>query len=281
MNMKKTLKRKNLLNKRNFAIILLIIVSLISLFPIIVSFYMSFIPDIKGGFQLPTRGLSLENYHTVIFEGRFLQYLLNSLLVTLATIAITIIIGTPAAYSLVRSRFRKKYNILTTIFSLRMFPAIVIVIPFFMIASFLKLMDTLIVLILINSAFNIPLVVWIIAQFFREVPLEIEEAATIDGCNEFRVFLKITLPISANALIATAVLTFIFTWNEFIFALTLTSYDARTLSVGLTEFLTPYGIAFGPMYASLLFVICPVLLFSLLARKYLISGLVSFKGGVR
>jgi len=134
-------------------------------------------------------------------------------------------------------------------------------------------------LVLLNIAFNLPLVVWIMAQIFRQIPRECEEAAAIDGCSEFNLFIRIALPLSVPGLIAAAALSFIFSWNEFMFALALTTFKARTIPLVFTEYISPTGIQFGHMYAGLVIAISPVMLFLFLLNRYVIKGLLVFTGG--
>ncbi len=258
----------------------LIIVSLLFVFPIIISSFESFVPLEKqmGSFGESLTNLTLRNYIFIFKEGSFGKYLMNSIIVSLSTVILVLSLGCTAAYGLVRSKFKASNSLLTWILGLRMFPPVAVVIPFFMIVVTFRQIDKLSTLILLNTAFNLPLVIWILAQFIREIPVEYEEAAAIDGCNEFQLFGKIAFPLFTPGLVSAAVLTFIFSWNEFIFALCLTNIKARTVTLSFVEYISPVGIQFGHMYAGLVVAVLPVLIFLFLLNKYLIKGLLSMGG---
>lgn len=259
----------------------LVIVVLIAVFPIAISVFLSFQPMLKEGLasKISLTNMTLQNYNFILRASSFGRYITNSIIVSTFTVIFVLVIGSPAAYGLVRSRFKGSKSLLMWIIGLRMFPPVAVVIPFFIIASMLKQLDKLSTLVLLNIAFNLPLVMWIMAQIFRQIPRECEEAAAIDGCNEVNLFIKIALPLSVPGLIAAAALSFIFSWNEFMFALTLTTFEARTVPLAFTEYMSPTGIQFGRMYAGLVIAISPVLLFLFLLNRYVIKGLLVFTGG--
>ena len=165
------------------------------------------------------------------------------------------------------------------VLSLRMLPPMATVIPFFVMAQMLRILDTHLVLIICYMLFNIPFTIWMMRGFFEEIPLAIEEAALVDGCSRFQVFMKILLPLAVPGLIATAIFCIIQSWNEFAFALFLTSSDANTLPTTVTLFLSITGVVWGEMSSVGVITIIPVLVFAMIVQKYMIRGLTF--GGVK
>lgn len=278
--------RKIKLNHKRFQIdyiillIILIIAMIIAVFPVVIAILYSFRPTSEYA-ALPTwiSRATLEHYRSVFIDKAFTKYAYRSLIVTISSIALSIFIGLPAAFGFARYSFKAKNFLINWILSTWMLPPIVAVIPLFIIIRSLHLYDKLITLIILYSVMNMVLVIWIMVEFFRQIPKEVEEAAMLDGCNEFMIFLKINLPLVTPGLIATAILCFIFSWNEFLFANVFTGPFARTITVGTTEFVTSIGIQWGDMFATLSVMIIPPIIFVLLTRKYLIRGFLSFGNG--
>jgi len=214
-----------------------------------------------------------DNFINVLSRADFQRYYSNSLVISFMATLFTIIIGFPAAYAFVRFPIRKKQTLSFWILSLRMIPPIVVALPFFLMFRRVGLYDTLLGLILIYIAFNIPFVIWVLRGFVENVPVELEEAAMIDGCSRLRVMRYVTIPISLTGIVATAVLCFIFVWNEFFFALILSGSARRTVTVGVYNFIGFTEIAWGAMCAASLLVSVPIIVFGILVRKNLLSGL--------
>lgn len=260
--------------------LLIILVCALCAFPL---FWMSIV-SLKSGvlildpsvwFFTPT----LENYQDAFFYRNILDYIKNSFIVVVITTFFSILIGGMAAYGFARFNFKKREDTAFWILSLRMLPPLATVIPFFVMAHLLKVLDTHIVLIICYMLFNIPFTIWMMRGFFEEIPEEIEEAAFIDGCSRFQVFIKIVLPLAIPGLIATGIFCIINSWNEFVFALFLTSSDAITLPTTVTLFLSISGVAWGEMSAVGVITVIPVLIFAMLVQKYMIRGLTF--GGVK
>ncbi len=152
-------------------------------------------------------------------------------------------------------------------------PPVAGIIPIYILMKNLRLLDTVWCLIFAYLTFNLPFVIWMLKGFFEEIPREIEESALIDGCSEFGVYLKIALPLIAPGLAATAILAFIFSWNEFLFALILTGTKAVTLPVGIIGFMKETGINWGYMTAGGVLALIPVLLFVMFVQRHLVKGL--------
>ena len=196
---------------------------------------------------------TLNNYRDLLNRGIFGTYSLNSLVVVICSVFVSLLIATPAAYALSRFSFKGKKDISFWILSVRMAPAIAVVIPYFFLGSFIGILDTRLVLIIAYLSFNVPFAVWMLKGFIDEIPVQIDEAAMIDGCSRFQVFSGLIVPLVANGLAATSILCLIQSWNEFTFALFLTTTDARTLPTIVTQFLTFQGVVWGEMSAAATF----------------------------
>ena len=216
---------------------------------------------------------TLQNYQDLFGREIFGHYFVNSLVVVVISVFISLVIAAPAAYALSRFDFKQKKDLSFWILSVRMAPAISVVIPYFLIGSFIGILDTKFVLILSYLSFNIPFAVWMLKGFISEIPIEIEEAAMVDGYSRFEVFYKIIIPLTATGFAATSILCLIQSWNEFTFALFLTTTNARTLPTIVTRFLTFQGVVWGEMSAAATITVLPAVVFAILVRKHLITGL--------
>lgn len=223
----------------------------------------------SGVFFAPT----FRHYRDLLFNTDFPRFLTNSVVIGLGSTALSLLLGVPAAYAFSRWRFRGSRIALLWILAVRMVPGLAYVIPVFVIYQRLGLLDTRIGLVLIYTVFNLALVVWSMQAFFDEVPRSLEESAYVDGASIFRGFVQIVLPLSGPGLVATAVLCFLFSWNEFLLALVLSRFEARTAPVGITNFMAYEGIEWGRVAAGSVLVLLPVLLFSAFMRRYLVRGL--------
>jgi multiple sugar transport system permease protein len=218
---------------------------------------------------------TLDGYR-VLFEQQDLgHFFMNSVIVTLTSTALAVFIGALAAYSLARARLPFRLNGILAFWMLltRMYPAIATAIPYFLIMRDLRLLDTLPALIVTYTAFNLPFVIWLLIGFYEELPIELERAAMIDGCSVWMRFRKIVLPLSAPALVATAILSAVLAWNEFLFAVMLTRVNAKTLPVVMSGFITDKGTQWDQMTALGVITVLPVLVFALAVQRYLVRGL--------
>src|ERR1700738_2418038 len=221
---------------------------------------------------------TLEHY-AAVFGGQtsssqtFMPLLWHSAVVAVCSTALTILVGLPAASALARVRFKGRHFLATWILSTIMFPPIVAAIPIFIIAGQLQLIDTYPILIIPYTAFNLPLVVWLLRSFIAQIPAEIEDAARVDGCSRIGVLRKIILPLVVPGLAAGATLSLILCWNEFLFALTLTRSDVKTAPVGINEFTGMFGTQWGNLTAASTAIVAPILVMTLVLRRRLISGL--------
>jgi multiple sugar transport system permease protein len=203
----------------------------------------------------------------------------NSTLVSLVTTLLAMVVGVPGAFALSRARFRGGGRIGLWILATRMAPPIAFTLPYFLAYRYLGLMDTRTGLVVIYLTFNLSLVIWTMRSYFDATPRALDEAAWIDGAGVWDAFLRINLPLAAPGLAATAILCFLFSWNDFFFALILTRTDAMTAPVAVVNFLQYEGWEWGKIAAGGTLVMLPVLVFALLVRRYLVGGLTA--GGLR
>jgi multiple sugar transport system permease protein len=215
---------------------------------------------------------TLENYSS-LWHSAFSASFINSLLSASFSTALALLLGVPAAYALSRWAERGKHALSFAILVTRMAPPIAFTIPFFLFYRWIGLLDTVTGLVLIYTSFNLPLVIWMMQPFFETVPPSLEEAALVDGASTRTIFLKIVLPMVAPGIAATAILCFLYAWNDFFFALILTRTNARTAPVAVVNFMNYEGWEWGKIAAGGSLVMAPVLIFSLAVRRYLVSGL--------
>jgi multiple sugar transport system permease protein len=231
-------------------------------------------------FSVPPKWLvfnpTLAHYYDAFVERSFGQYLTTSAIVAVLSTLCAIVFGTLAAYALSRFRLPHKLNtrLALWILSTRMFPPIVTAVPLFLLMRDVRLLDTTASLVIVYTAFNLPFVVWMMRGFFNEIPRDLEEAARVDGDSSLGALRRVLLPLVAPGLAATAIFCLIISWNEFLFALTLTQTDnAMTLPVGIAGRVTQYEIKWGVMSAAGVVAMIPILVFALAVQRYLVRGL--------
>ncbi|SMB86253.1 carbohydrate ABC transporter permease [Deinococcus hopiensis] len=213
----------------------------------------------------------LDNFQHALTS--YFPSLKNSFIAAVGSTLLSFVLGLPAAFSLAAYTTRRSQSALMWMLSTKMMPAVGIIVPLFLIYRNLGLLDTLPGLVLIYTTMNLPLVVWMMHSYMRDIPAEVYEAARIDGANVFQEFFGITLPLSKPGIAATALLTVIFAWNEVFFALNLTSSDAAPLSVFIAQFKTSEGLFWAQMSAGATLTVLPVLLFGWIAQRQLVRGL--------
>ena len=265
---------KRLRKERRFVYALVIFLIICVMFPFFWLLQMSVKPD-KDIFSFPPKWVfrpTLDHYIS-LWDTDFRRSFSNSAIASVTSTLLSLILGVPAAYALSRGRYRHERNIALWILASRMAPPIAFTIPFFLIYRHLELMDTLTGLIIIYLTFNLSLVIWMMRTFFEGVPKSLEEAGWIDGVSVWGGFLKIVLPLSAPGLAATAIFCFLFSWNDFFFALILTRTQAMTAPVAVVNFMNYEGWEWGKIAAGGTMVMLPVVVFSIFVRKYLIRGL--------
>ena len=246
-----------------------------SVFPIFYLFITSFKPAALT-FAVPPVWVfrpTLQNYSDVFAGGTFAKYFFNSVVIALSTTAIALALGSFAGYGFARFQFRGGAWLRLSSLIPQMLPPITIIVPLYVLFNSMNLIDTRWALIVSYLTFSIPLSIWMMTGFFADVPRELEESAMIDGCTRLGSLFRVSLPIAAPGLAATAILSFIYCWNEFLYAVILTGRDARTLPVTITSFMTNKAILWGRIAASGSLILVPVLIFALLAQRYLVRGL--------
>jgi multiple sugar transport system permease protein len=221
---------------------------------------------------------TLHNYAEA-WTGDFAGSFGHSVEASVGSTLLSLLIGVPAAYVLARWRFRGQQQVAMWILVTRMAPPIAFTIPFFLAYTYVGLIDTVAGLAVIYVTFNLALVIWTMKGFFDAVPRSLEEAAWIDGAGVWSAFARIALPLAAPGLAATAILCFILSWNDFFFALILTRTEAMTAPVAIVNFMQYAGFEWGKIAAGGVSVMLPVLVFTVLVRRYLVSGLMA--GGVK
>jgi multiple sugar transport system permease protein len=249
---------------------------ILTLFPFIWLFLLS-LKTSQQAFRLPPLWFfqpTSHNYVDLVLNTDFVRFFGNSIIVAVGTVILSLLLGAPAAYAFARARFRLARTAFLWTLIVRMAPGMCYVIPFFVIYHRLGLLDTPIALIILYSVFNLALVIWSMHTFFSEVPVTLEEAARVDGASILQVFIRIVLPLSGPGLAATAILCFLFSWNEFLFALIITRNFARTAPLAIVNFIAYEGAEWGRIAAGSILVIIPVIVFSFLVRRYLVRGLI-------
>jgi multiple sugar transport system permease protein len=208
-------------------------------------------------------------------RDRTLLSLRNSIIIATLSSAVVLLVGAFAGYSLARYEFKKWKNkdIALWILSNRMFPPVAVMIPYFMIMQYLHLLDSLLGIIMVHVTMNLPLSVWLMLDFFSELPKDLEEAAMIDGCGHLKAFFFIALPIAAPGLVAVYVLSFIFSWNEFLFVIVLGFRKAMTLPVLIAGSATVRGLEFWKVSSLSILAIIPPVILALILSRYIVRGL--------
>ena len=247
----------------------------IMLTPVIWAFLTSIKQPIDA-FAIPPKLVfapTLEFHQQVWFEKGFGKFLVNSLVIAVSTVLISVSIGTMAAYALSRMRSKASRGILVGLLSLRMFPHMLLAIPFFMLAKLLNLVDTYPAMILALVAINQPFTIWLMHSFFVDVPADIDEAAAIDGASEWEVFFKVVLPIVRPGLWVTALFSLLLAYNEFLFALVLTGPQTKTLPVAIAEYGGEDLNYWSLSAAAAIGIMIPIMIFMLLMQRHLVRGM--------
>lgn len=224
--------------------------------------------------------VNVQYYFNVFQKHPFERYLLNSFVVATLTTFISILVGASAAYALARLRFKGKKFMLMAILSISMFPTISTLSPLYMLLKEFNLLNTYAGLIIPYITFALPLAIWLLTNFFSQLPKGFEEAAAIDGCSRAGIFFRIMLPLIKPAIFSVALIVFINAWNEYIYALTfMTENTMRTVPVGIAMFPSNYEMPWGDMAAGSVVVTVPLIILVLIFQKKIIAGLTT--GGVK
>jgi len=253
---------------------LLLLVSVIVLFPIVWMFLTAF-KQSRDAYSLSLNFKpTLQNFVAVFSEPWNLgSMVINSVIVATVTVAIAVPCATLAAYSFSRFRVKARKFLFFLILSTQFIPAVVIVLPFFLMFRQLGMLDTRLALIIVNLAIVTPFVIWMIKGFIDAIPPDSEEAAMIDGASRLRVIKDIVLPVAAPGIMTSSIFCFILTWNEFLFALILSRRDAVTLPVGLVSFRTEQGDLWELMSAAGVMITVPIFIMALFIQKHFTRGM--------
>jgi multiple sugar transport system permease protein len=254
-----------------------IVIMLFCLFP----FYWIVNTSLKSGTDLSSANLvppnpTLKNYDSIFSNGDFTKALRNSAIVAFSTTLISLLIGSFAAYALARLRFPFKFLILALILSISTFPPIAVAAPLFKLWTDIGLYNTRLGLILPSLTFALPLTIYILTSFFRDIPRELEEAALVDGATNFQAFRKVIIPLAAPGMVTAGLLCFFFAWNEFLFAITLTSTpDARTVPAAIAFFTgsVQFEEPLGTISAASVVVMIPLVILVLVFQRRIVAGL--------
>jgi multiple sugar transport system permease protein len=214
-------------------------------------------------------------HYIAVFEGHpFARIIVNSTVVSLLSTVLSLILGSLAAFGLSKMRIKRRGLIFALVLSISMFPPIATVSPLYLIIRATGLRDTWWALIMTYTTFTLPMCIWILSSFFREIPDELYRAARVDGCSSLQIFHKIFIPLAGPGIFATAILVFIFSWNEFLFALTFTSTTAsRTIPVGIALFPGLHEMPWGDIAAASVVVTIPLIILVFFFQKRIIEGL--------
>ena len=232
--------------------------------------------DIFSGVALWPQEVTFDNYHRLLRDYHFASFLFNSVVVVTAAVAVSLVLGTLAAYAL--ARFRLRFGVrrmaLYAVLLVRMLPGILLVVPLYIVLAQWGLLNTRLGLILIYAGLNTSFVVWMMQSFLEEIPRDIEEAAMVDGDSRLTALRRVVLPLAAPGLIATAIFSVIATYNDFIIALALTSTPvAQTIPVGVSTLIGKIEIQWGPMAAAGVVGALPIVIFALIVQRNFVRGL--------
>lgn len=254
----------------------LIVFLLVILFP----FYYELITSLKlradifNGFALIPKKISFDSYVLVFTHRPFGRFLLNSFIIAFLTTAFAIAVAAIASYAIARLKFKGKTIILGLVLAVSMFPQIATISPIYMFMKVMNLRDTYAGLVIPDTTFALPLAIWYLTSFFKQIPFDLEEAARIDGASPMGTFLKIILPLAAPGTFTTAILVFIASWNEYMYALTINTKDIRkTVPVAISMFQGQYTIPWGEIAAATIICTVPLIAMVLLFQKRIVAGL--------
>jgi multiple sugar transport system permease protein len=256
----------------------LVLLSLICLFCIF-PFYWMVTTSLKSqvvALQSPPAWIftpTLANYWEVLVEDRVGVSLINSIIVAAATTFLSIALGTPAAFALARFEFRGKRDLWFWFITNRFVSPVVLAFPVFLIARQIGLRDTHLALVLMYITFCLPIVIWICTDQFRSIPYDLDEAASLEGASQWRIFRSICLPLAMPGVVVSAIFSFIFSWNELLFAYILAPKFAKTAPAMAITFMEGYDVPYGKIMATATLIVVPVLIFALIVSRHLVRGL--------
>jgi sorbitol/mannitol transport system permease protein len=250
-------------------------IGLLFFFPVLWMFLTGFKQESEASTDPPTFFFTptLDQYRAIFDRSEFSSYFLNSLYASVVSIVLVLLLATPAAYALSVRPVKAWRDSLFFFLSTRMMPAVASILPLYIIARNLNVLDNVTFLAIIYTAMNLPIAVWMIRSFLLELPKEVLEAARVDGASLPTEMRRVILPMIAPGLAATALICFIFAWNEFFFAVSLTAFKASTVPVFLVGFITSEGLFWARLSAASTLAVLPVLIAGWVAQKWLVRGL--------
>ncbi len=257
----------------------LIIAVLVALFPVFWTVSTA-IKHRVATFAIPPQFFNFEptlkNFVKVFSSAGFVNVYVNTIVITVASTAICVLIGTLAAYALSRSRrFPARVPLEVGLLLVRAIPTIVLMVPLFLLVSRLGLYDNRFTLIVIYVALNLPFAVWLMTSFFEQIPLELEECASVDGAGRAEILVKVVLPLALPGMAATMIFVALLTWNEVLIPVLLAGQNAKTLPVYISGFIQPRNLDWGPMAAASSLAIIPIAILTVVIQRRLVSGLSS------
>jgi ABC-type glycerol-3-phosphate transport system permease component len=269
------IKRRKI--KQIVVLILLIMVVLVLVFPFGWMLSTAFKPPEEVFTEKPRwipHNPTTQNFYHILFNTAFPRYFGNSVLVAFITMVLSLIVTVFAGYALSRYQFRGKNAFSLWLLISQMFPPVLLIIPIFVLMLKLNLVNKYPSLIITYATFALPFSTWMLKAYFDTVPLELEEAAKVDGCNQIQALFRIILPLAAPGIVTVALFIFILAWQEYMFALTLTrTTEMRTLPVGISLFLGEYRVLWGSLMAGSVVVTAPVVVFFVYLQRYIVQGL--------
>lgn len=223
--------------------------------------------------MLPTK-INWGNFYAVIFQSDYVRYLLNSVIITVLCILIATIVAAHSAYALTNFRIKHKKKMMFVILMTSMVPPVAMLVPLYMLSVKVGLYDTRFLLILIYTAWRVPVLAWILQGFFAKLPKEIVEAGILDGCSQPMIFYRLILPISKPGIVSSALLSAVYVWNDFLVSSTFTTKnELRMLSVGLYNYISQYGIQWGKLMAAVTISIIPIVVLFILLQRHFVEGM--------
>lgn len=252
----------------------LTLVSLFFLLPLLWILRTSMITKVEA-YKIPPDWLAswtFDNYIAIFTDNPFGQYFLNSFFIALASTVLVVLLGAMSSYWICRCA-RKRDQMKLAILVTQMIPPVVMVIPLSLIVKNLGLDDSYMALIVSYLSFNLPYVIWMLLSHFESIPKELDDACAVDGCTRIQAYFRVVLPLVMPGIMATAVYSFIVSWNEFMFALNMAGMKTRTLPVAIASLDTQQGVMIAELCASTIVVILPVIFLTIFIKKYLVAGL--------
>lgn len=257
-----------------FTYVVLIFFSLMIALPVLWTLRTSFVNEVDA-YAMPPRlfpSFTFDNYRELFGNDGFGEFLINSLIISLASTAMAVPIASLGGYAF--ARYKAGGNFLRfTVLATQMLPGVVLILPLFIVMSRLHLSDTYLGMTIAYLAFNLPFLIWIMTGFFASIPKDLDDAAAMDGLTPVQSFFRIILPIALPGIMATAVLSFIFSWNEFLFAIVLSGRNTMPIPVRLAAMKTRQGIQIAKLSAGTIIAILPMVFISGFVKRYLITGL--------